>query len=485
MADRLLVIHTNDLHSRLEAVPHLATAIRSLREGMPDDRVLLVDCGDHMDRMRPETEGTMGRVNVALLNRLGVEAVVPGNNEGLTFLPEALAELYGRQARFRVLCCNLVCRKTGAPPPWMEPAVVVRKAGRSIALIGVTAAFSDFYEPLGWDALDPIDSVRSTVARLRANCDAVIVLSHLGFPLDRRLASEVDGVDVVLGSHTHHLLERPVRFGGAWIGAAGKFGEHVGWMLLTLGGENGGVELEDGGCVESNRYPPEPWVERELGVFREEARRALSGVAVELPAALPVRWDAESPLGNLAADALRRWTGADIGLVNAGQLLDGLPAGPVTFGDIHRVCPSPVNPCRMRIGGNDLLRALEESLLPEFYHMPVRGFGFRGDRLGVLCVSSNVRIEYDDAGSPYGKIRRVAVDGRPLEPERMYDVGTIDMFTFSVGYMSLARGEDKRFYLPEFLRDVLLAGLKEEKGMEECRISRWRKRESEMKEDDG
>lgn len=475
MADRLLVIHTNDLHSRLEAMPYLAGAVRHLRMHVPDDRVLLVDCGDHMDRMRLETEGTMGRVNVAMLNGLGAEAVVPGNNEGLTFVPDALADLYGRLAEFRVLCCNLVCRKTGAPPPWMTPAAVVRKGGRSLALIGVTAAFSDFYEPLGWTAFDPIEAVKRTLGGLRASCDAVIVLSHLGFSLDRRLAAEVDGIDVILGGHTHHLLERPVRVGGTWIGAAGKFGEHVGWMLLRFDDGTGRVELEDGGCVETDRFPAEMWVERELAVFREEARRALAGVAVALPAPLSARWDAESPLGNLLADALRQWTQAEIGLVNAGQLLDGLPEGPVTFGDVHRICPSPVNPCRMRVAGSDLLRALEESLLPEFYGMPVRGFGFRGDRLGVLCVSSNVRIEYDEAGVPYGKIRRVAVDGRPLDPERLYDVGTIDMFTFSVGYTSLASGGDRRFYLPEFLRDVLLAGLKDAAVLAECGLARWRR----------
>ena len=63
----------------------MASYIAEARGQYGEDRVLAVDIGDHLDRMRQETEGTCGSVNIALLNAAGYEAGVPGNNEGLTF----------------------------------------------------------------------------------------------------------------------------------------------------------------------------------------------------------------------------------------------------------------------------------------------------------------------------------------------------------------------------------------------------------------
>ncbi|MDT2238225.1 5'-nucleotidase C-terminal domain-containing protein [Paenibacillus larvae] len=69
---------------------------------------------------------------------------------------------------------------------------------------------------------------------------------------------------------------------------------------------------------------------------------------------LPLKndWYAASPLGNLLADSLRRFTRTELSLVNAGQLLGGLEAGSVTKGRLLEICPSPINPCRIKLRGN-------------------------------------------------------------------------------------------------------------------------------------
>ncbi|GAB2723207.1 bifunctional metallophosphatase/5'-nucleotidase [Paenibacillus thermoaerophilus] len=473
--DRLLLIHTNDIHSHFDALPRLAGAVDSLRRRRPPERTLYVDIGDHMDRMRLETEGSRGRVNIELMNRMGVEAAVPGNNEGLTMTPDELAELYGRQASFPVLACNLHARE-GETPAWLRRSVVIPKGGLRIGLIGATAAFNDFYELLGWRAEEPLAAISREAAALQGQADLVIVLSHLGIALDERMADTVEGIDVIVGAHTHHLFEEPVLRGGVWMGAAGKFAQHAGWMELQLSPDRSGgrrkIERVLGGVVASSAFGSESWAEEVLARHLAAAEAALGRPFLRLDRNLPASDTMESPLGNLLADGLRRWTGAEIGLVNGGQLLRGLEAGDVSDSMLLKLCPSPINPCRMSIRGRDLLEALEESLLPEFVKLPIRGYGFRGERLGALCVS-NMEIRYDPDAEPGSKLLSVKIGGAELRPDATYEVGTIDMFTFSVGYKSLARGTNRRYYLPEFIRDVLKTELQNGAALQQCAVPRW------------
>ncbi len=119
------------------------------------------------------------------------------------------------------------------------------------------------------------------------------------------------------------------------------------------------------------------------------------------------------------------------------------------------------------------MQALEESLLPEFIQKSIYGFGFRGKELGTLCVDG-MTIEYDDGLPPYSKLRSVWVGEEPLDPEKEYIVGTIDMFTFGIGYLSLAQGTDIVYYLPEFLRKVLAELLLGFRGGSAIQTPRWR-----------
>ncbi|CAG7646538.1 hypothetical protein PAESOLCIP111_05185 [Paenibacillus solanacearum] len=461
----LRILHTNDIHSRFEHMAAIAAVIGRLRTEAGEERTLTLDIGDHMDRVRPETEGTMGHANVAVMNATGYDAVTIGNNEGLTLTPEALADAY-REASFAVVLANMPEAGTGTHAPWAAPWRIIEKAGVRIGLIGVTACFPDFYSLLGWDVQDPLDVVKRLVPELRPQVDIVVVLSHLGLRNDERLAAEVPGIDMILGGHTHHLLEQPLRIGGAAVCAAGKFGQYVGMIDVewdSIGRTIGRVEAT---VIPVPELPRDERVAKLIEQAGEEAGARLGQVVATLPMDLPIDWYGESKLGNLLAAGLRRFTEAQIGLVNSGQLLHGLAHGPLTAGMLLELCPSPINPCRVMLTGTQLLLALEQSLLPEFMDKPLFGFGFRGKVLGSLCVDG-MDIEFDPEAAPYRKIRSAAVAGEPLLPEQTYTVGMIDMFTFKIGYESLSEGTEAQFFLPEFIRDVLLRQLLERQALED------------------
>ncbi|WP_027092035.1 bifunctional metallophosphatase/5'-nucleotidase [Cohnella thermotolerans] len=469
-AETLILLHTNDIHSHFEEAARIAGYVRELRGSVPPDRLLLVDCGDFLDRVRVETEGTQGMANRSLLEAMGYDAVAMGNNEGLSYTRQQLDVLFDG-VPFPIVCANLLDSATGRRPSWMKPAVVVEKAGMKIGLLGLTAPFNDFYELLGWRAEDPFKTAEEWVPKLRREADAVVLLSHLGLKQDERFAASLDGIDVILGAHTHHLLETPVKVAGTVLCAAGKFGRHVGVVELARN-PDGSLSVE-GRCLPTGGMAPDAAVSSLLDKRREEANAALDVAIATLDEPLEAAPDRESPLGTLLASGIRKAAGAEIGLTNAGQLLAGLPAGRVTKRDLHAICPSPINPCLIRLKGKQLRRALEESLLPEFIGLEFQGFGFRGRELGTLCVDG-AEVTIDETRPPYERIAELSVGGVPVDDEREYDVGTLDMFTFGVGYLDLKEGTVVRYLLPEFIRDVLADSLNDKEAIADCRRPRRR-----------
>ncbi|MCK8489758.1 bifunctional metallophosphatase/5'-nucleotidase [Paenibacillus sp. MBLB2552] len=469
--ETLTILYTNDIHSHFETMGRIAAMIDDLRAEAPAG-TLLLDIGDHMDRAAIETEGTLGQANVDVLNLTGYDAITIGNNEGLTFTPELLSQTYAG-LHSSVVCGNIVELQTGQPPAWMRSRLVVHKDGFKIGLVAATAAFAEFYELLGLVSQNPLDTIARDVGQLRGEVDLVIVMSHLGLPLDRQLAETVTGIDLIIGGHTHHLLEEPLQIGSTWVTAAGKFGNYLGKVVVRRDLGTGRLSM-DGVCLPVVEGPKKEKIESAITLQRDAAKLRLNRTVAVTDRELPVSYSAESPFGNLLAQAVRRHTGSEFSLVNSGQLLANLPAGEISEGMLHERCPSPINPCTMRVSGEDILASLEESLLEEKRGKSIMGFGFRGKVLGGICVDG-LEIEYDPAAPPCKRIVRASLAGELLREEQTYLVGTLDMFTFGVGYERLKQGTEKRYMLPEFLRDLLRFELQTAGAVETCFQSRWKK----------
>jgi 2',3'-cyclic-nucleotide 2'-phosphodiesterase (5'-nucleotidase family) len=471
---RLRILHTNDIHSHFEQMPSIAAAFRELRASNGNEQTLLLDIGDHMDRMRPETEGSSGAANLAVMNETGYEAVTIGNNEGLTFTKEALSDLYGSRQSFKVICSNLIDADTGKLPSWAVPYHIVEKGGIRVGLIGVTAYFPDFYSLLGWNIQEPIEVTAKLVRELRPQVDLIVVLSHIGLKNDEKMASEVSGIDIILGGHTHHLLETPLRFGNTLVCGAGKFGQYYGVVDVQLDALTRKPVSLEGYVSKVNDDPRnrDDQVSAIIERFEASSSEALSQEVAYLQQPLASEWYAEAALGNLLAAGLRKRVGTDISLVNAGQFLDSLAAGPVTIGRLLEICPSPINPCLIILTGGQILQALEESLLPEFQSKPIYGFGFRGKVLGMLNVDG-LTVDYDKTAPAYSKVKRVWIEHELLAEEKEYKVASIDMFTFGVGYHSLAKGRGVQYLLPEFLRDIMQTELQDVEAIRQSRSQRW------------
>ncbi|MCM3127323.1 bifunctional UDP-sugar hydrolase/5'-nucleotidase [Paenibacillus sp. MER 78] len=468
----LTILHTNDIHSHFEKMGSIAAMIQREREqAVPGEEILVLDIGDHMDRMAVETEGSMGGANIDVLNITGYDAVTIGNNEGLTFTPDILDQAYAGLL-CKVVCGNLIEERSGQPPAWMEPSAILTKGDIRIGILGSTAPFRAFYELLRMKVLNPIDTLKLQAAGLREQADIVILLSHLGITTDQRIAEEIDGIDIILGGHTHHVLEKPLEINKTLICGAGKYGQYLGKITVERSSEEDHFKLVSGGCMPVDDHLLHENVAAAIITHREQAENKLGRTIAVTDRPLTIHWDRESSFGNLLAQAVRQFTGTDLAVVNAGQLLGDLEEGNITEGMLHALCPSPINACTILLKGADLRTAMEESLIPEYRDLVFKGFGFRGYQLGVLCIDG-AEVHYDPTKPPYERITELNIQGIPLNDNQLYRVGTLDMFTFNVGYHSLSLGSEPAYHLPEFIRDLIAMELKRPNSLDECLRQRW------------
>ncbi|MGM2835737.1 5'-nucleotidase C-terminal domain-containing protein, partial [Bacillus cereus group sp. Bce025] len=116
---------------------------------------------------------------------------------------------------------------------------------------------------------------------------------------------------------------------------------------------------------------------------------------------------------HMLANALKTWCGAEIGMVNAGVLLEGLEEGVVTRGDIHRICPHPINPCLLKVPGKMLREVILKARRPNMENLEVKGFGFRGKVMGKM-IYAGVEVIPDTIPGNKILLEDVIINGESL-----------------------------------------------------------------------
>ncbi|UFJ39711.1 bifunctional metallophosphatase/5'-nucleotidase [Brevibacillus humidisoli] len=467
----LHILHTNDIHSHFEHMAQICSCLKEKRAQWEQQggHVLTVDIGDHADRSRMKTEATWGHANVEVLNHSGYQYVTIGNNEGLTFPKEQLDGLY-QHAAFTVVVSNLIDGTSEQLPAWASPYVIHEWDGFRVALLGVTAAFGTFYRLLGWEVMDPLPLIKRQVRELRPQVDAIIVLSHLGYGADKQMAAELEGIDVILGGHTHHLLEHGEQVGSVLIAQAGKFGDYVGHVQLLLDQEEHRVLTKEASVLNVGDAAADPAMEQLIEREKQAAEQVLSQPIATLSREMTVDWMRETPFASLMAASLRRWTGAEIGMANSGLLLTPLKQGEVTRKDLLQCVPHPVKPCAITLTGEQLLAILQRAVQTATICTPLKGFGFRGKMLGWMAVDG-MTVYYTDGAER--TITHVEVAGQPLAPLQQYRVGTVDMFMFNHLFPEFHRGKEQQFFLPEVLREVMAEMIADEDLITASLTPRW------------
>lgn len=458
--EKLHIYHVNDLHSHFENWPKIAGFLteKKREHRKSGEPYLLLDIGDHVDRFHPMTEATLGKFNIECLNKLHFDGATIGNNEGITLPHEALDTLY-EGAEFPVILSNLF-KQDGTRPDWLKPYhYVALENGMTIALLGVTVFYQTFYELLGWKLEDPFESLKETLSEVNGKADYIILLSHLGITDDEVIAEQFPEIDLVLGSHTHHLLEEGKRVNETLLCGAGRYGAHVGYVELGFNSAEKKVLKEKASVYPMEMEPECEETVKELALAHNKVKEKLSQPVAYVKEELGLDWFHDSPFGSLLAEALREWCDGEVSMVNAGMLLEPLPKGEVTIGDLHRICPHPINPCKVYLKGDVIKEVITQAVTKEMEELKLKGLGFRGKIMGKMIFDGiDVATETLEDGSRH--VASIHIGQELLDAERTYAVATVDMYTLGPLYPEMSHAEKKIFYMPEFLRDLLAWKLK-------------------------
>ncbi|WP_066258594.1 bifunctional metallophosphatase/5'-nucleotidase [Neobacillus drentensis] len=437
------IYHTNDIHSHLENWPRIKQflAEQQERHHQNDEDVFLFDIGDFIDRWHPFTEATRGKGNIDLLNESHFTAVTIGNNEGVNLPFEDLNELY-ENAQFDVLLANFF-QQNGSRPSWVKPYKIYHsKKGTRVGVIGLTAPFAHLYGLLGWKVTEPIEELKKWIEKVKAESDVIILLSHLGLNVDESIAAEFPDIDVILGSHTHHYLEKGKLVGRTLLGAAGKYGYFVGEVTLNLN-EQKIITAKEAILYDSKELPALNHEQELSDAYFNKGKALLNQKVTTLTNPLTSDIFHETEFSLLLCRALREWCNTDCAMINAGLLLGGV-SGEVTVYDLLEICPHPINPCVVELTGKEIEEIYWQSKDEGLVHKHIKGLGFRGTLLGVFVFDRIIHHK-----------EVIFINGTEVDYEKIYTLALPDMFTFGHFFKDILPQKEKKYFLPEFLRDIL------------------------------
>jgi 5'-nucleotidase len=225
---KIIILHTNDIHSRLEPYPNdggrnanqggmtkLSTIVGLIRR--EEENILLLDAGD-IFQGTPYFNFYGGELELKLMSSMGFNASTLGNHE----FDNGLRGIYDQlpHADFPFLVSNYDFSKTILKEAF-QPYKTFNKAGIKVGVFGLGIQLEGLVGKKNFEQtkyLDPVSTARETVSELRSKkCDLIICLSHLGYSYksekidDLKLAGQVDGIDLIIGGHTHTFLDSPTR----------------------------------------------------------------------------------------------------------------------------------------------------------------------------------------------------------------------------------------------------------------------------------
>ncbi|KEF35723.1 5'-nucleotidase [Deinococcus sp. RL] len=443
------LLHVNDLHARLEPATvgqntyggyaRHATLIRDLRAR--EENPVLLSAGDTF-------QGTLfynvyqGMADVLFMNLLGYQAMAVGNHE-FDNGPEALAR-FAEKAKFPLLAANLDVSREPLLRGLVKPSTVITVGGERLGVVGAVTPDLPLISSPGERVrlLDLLPSLNAAVRDLQAQgINKIVLLSHLGFPLDQQVARSVPGLDVVISSHTHTLLGRfdnkdfpapegeyPVVLQNpdgnrTLLVSAWEWGKVLGRLKVTFN-DAGAVESFEGRAIPvSADIPDDPTARRmidTLSVPIANLRRQVIGTTARgLNGAREIVRKRESTMANALADAALaagQRAGAVMALVNGGGVRSSIDAGPVTFEEAITVQPFGNTLTLLDLTGAEIKRALEHGVAT-----------WSESKGQFLHVSKGMSYTFDLSKPAGNRVTSVTLNGQPLSDTQTY---TVAMNTF-------------------------------------------------------
>ena len=393
----LTILHTNDFHARFRPISkydnncsaennaegkcfggsaRLITAIEDARAR--HENTVLLDGGDQF-------QGTLfynlykGKVAAEMMNKLGYDGMTVGNHE-FDDGPETL-RAFMDAVNFPVLMANANVDMEPELKGKLQKSTVIERSGHKIGLIGlVTEDVVDISSP-GDNIIftDAITAAQAEVDSLTAaGVGIIILMSHSSYEIDKEIAANTTGIDVIVGGHDNAYLSNisdrakgpyPTVVNGTQIVQAYAYGKYLGELSVVFDDEGEvisatGEPITIDGSVNENSQIVARLDELEKPIT--DLKETLVGnVSSSLNGDRAVCRVQECDMGNMITDAMRAAgmeKGYSIALANSGGIRASLDAGQVTLGEIMTILPFQNTMSTFKVTGKQLLAAIENGV---------------------------------------------------------------------------------------------------------------------------
>lgn len=444
---KFTILHSNDMHGDFLAevregsgqliggLSLLSGYLNKVRA--EEENVIYVISGDMVQGSLIDSE-YKGISTIEIMNYLSPDVVTLGNHELDYGLPHLL--FLEKMANFPIVNANLYIKKYGKR--LMNPYVILNKAGFSILFTGIIT--EKVMDAISLDKLtgtfvsleDAADEIGKICNAYKKNdIDLTIVLTHIGFESDLELAKMLMpewGVDMIIGGHSHTILEQPEKVNDILVAQAGTGTDQIGRFDIVVDDDTNSIVEWKWQLVpiNDNIAKPDTNLDMFIAAFKEEVDEKYNAIVTRFSERLfHPRREEETTLGNMIADALAETAETDVILVGAGSIRIKQLGPVVTLGGLKACFPYDDNLTKYTINGMQLKELFS-------YFMRIENRDGEGE---CYQVNSKVRAVYSDSTK---KLVSLSVGGEPVIDGKKYTI-TLQGYHFanSKAYLNISNDE--------------------------------------------
>ncbi|MGI5827754.1 MAG: bifunctional metallophosphatase/5'-nucleotidase [Patescibacteria group bacterium] len=444
---KFTILHSNDMHGDFLAevsgkkgtliggLALLSGYINKVRQ--EEDNVLYVISGDMVQGSLIDSE-YKGISTIEIMNYLSPDVVALGNHEMDYGLPHLL--FLEKMANFPIVNANLYIKKYNKR--LMNPYKIINKAGFDILFTGILT--EKVMDSLKMDKLIgtfvTLEEASQEVGKIcnaykNDDIDLTILLTHIGFESDIELAKMLKpewGVDLIIGGHSHTVLDRPKKVNNILISQAGVGSDQIGRFDIVVDDDtNSIVEYKwQLILIDDTIADPDKDLSRFIDSFKTEVDRKYSTLISKFATQLthPKR-EEETTLGNLIADAFAESAECDVMLVGSGSIRVAKMGPLVTLKDFMACFPYDDTLTRYMINGSELKKIFTHIMRPEN----------RDGEGECYQVNSRVRAVYSDNKMT---LKSLTLDGQMVKDSKIYTLCLQGYhFSSSLPYLGISNEE--------------------------------------------
>lgn len=423
---KLTILHSNDLHGDFLAehvdeklvggVSLLSGYINKVRR--EEKNVLYAIAGDMFRGSIIDSE-YQGLSTIEIMNMLSPDIVTIGNHETDYGIGQLL--FLEKCAKFPIVNANLHIRTNNAR--LFNPCKIIRIDGMKVLFIGILTeeVISQTKNDGMIGSLIDVEDAAQAIAKIcntynSIDIDFTVLLTHIGFEEDKKLASLLDeslGVDVIIGGHSHTIIEEPCIVNNILIVQAGTGTNQIGRFDLVVDTDNNCVESYKWQLIPINNYncPVDTEILNLIYSYKSETDFKYQRVVTRLSRELthPCRTQ-ETELGNLLADALVESLNIDIAFLGSGSIRNTKLGPIVMYQDLMECLPYDDPIYLLEVTGEELMNMVRYMVRDEVWE---------GEHCEFYQFSKGVEIIYDRSTHEFEKFY---FKDKPVKKDDLYNI---------------------------------------------------------------